>query len=279
MNSTFDKILEVQKASWNKSSYGWKKWDDTVMHFLQPVGDTMISMLHIQDGDNILDVATGTGEPGLTMASRFPQSKITGTDLSEEMLVVARENGSSRKLGNFETVCCDASDLPFPENYFDAITCRCGHMFFPDMEGAMDELMRVLKPGGRISAAVWSKPELNPWISTAMQVIISKMNLSQPAPGNPGLFRCAPDGYMHDLFIKSRLKDITEVHVKGQLDCTSADMYWNFISDCASPAAFKSASDEIKKEIKNLAFEKIGINNPEEKISLGSNAIVISGSK
>src|SRR6476659_2656171 len=103
MEDQLKKIREVQKDAWNKSSVGWKKWDSRVMTFLGPMSDEMIHMMNIEDHYNILDVATGTGEPGLTIASLLKNGKVTGTDLSEKMLEVANENAANRGFTNFET--------------------------------------------------------------------------------------------------------------------------------------------------------------------------------
>src|SRR5688572_20289665 len=122
MNHQHEKIREVQKEAWNKSSHGWKKWDHVMMSFLRPVSDEMIRMLEVNEDATVLDVATGTGEPGLTIASKLVRGNVIGTDLSEEMLKVAEHNAVVREITNFQTICCEESDLPFEDDSFDAIS-------------------------------------------------------------------------------------------------------------------------------------------------------------
>src|ERR1043165_5465564 len=172
MEQQLQKIREVQKDAWNKSSVGWKKWDSMFMGFLKPMSDEMIQMMNIEDDDHILDVATGTGEPGLTIASLLKNGKVTGTDLSEKMLEVASENAVNRGIANFETICCDVSSLPFENDTFHAVSCRLGFMLFPDMQFALQEMIHVLKNGGHIVAAVWSTPEKNFWVANSMETMI-----------------------------------------------------------------------------------------------------------
>ena len=100
MDSHLEKIREVQKEAWNKSSAGWKKWDEMMMTLLKPVTAEIIHMLRLRDDDMVMDVATGTGEPGLTIASMLKQGKVTGTDLAESMLAVAEESGTSTEMMN-----------------------------------------------------------------------------------------------------------------------------------------------------------------------------------
>src|SRR4030095_6310566 len=172
MDSQLEKIREVQREAWNKSSSGWKKWDDMMMNFLKPMNSEMIQMLNIKANDVILDVATGTGEPGLTIASILKSGKVVATDLAEEMLSVAKEKADNRSIKNFETVCCDVSSLPFEDNTFDSISCRLGIMFFPDIQMSLQEMVRGLKPGGRLVISAWDIQEKNFWINVSMEKMI-----------------------------------------------------------------------------------------------------------
>ena len=76
MDSHLEKLREVQKEAWNKSSVGWKKWDEVMMTFLSPMTVEIIHMLCFRDDDMVMDAATGTGEPGLTIASMLKREKL-----------------------------------------------------------------------------------------------------------------------------------------------------------------------------------------------------------
>ncbi len=179
MDQQLEEIREQQKASWNKFSPGWKKWDDLTMDFLKPMGDEIIRLLKPINNEVILDVAGGTGEPGLTIASMLKDGKVSITDLAENMLEIARENATQRGIKNIEIRACDVCELPFDDNTFDAISCRKGFMFFPDMLLAAKEMARVLKPGGRIAASVWNIPEKNFWVTAIMGTISRNIELPQ----------------------------------------------------------------------------------------------------
>ncbi len=129
-----------------------------------------------------------------------------------------RENAEKRGIKNVEFKACDVFELPFEDNTCDAISCRFGFMFFPDMLLAAKEMARVLKPGGRISTAVWNVPENNFWITALIVAINKNMELSTPPPGSPGMFRCAKEGLMIDLFSKAGLKNISQNEVVGKLN-------------------------------------------------------------
>ena len=100
------------------------------MDFLKPFGDEIIQQLNLKGTDVVLDVAAGTGEPGLTIASKLKKGKVVITDLADDMLVIANENATKAGINNVEFKVCDVCELPFADNTFDAISCRIGFMFF-----------------------------------------------------------------------------------------------------------------------------------------------------
>ncbi|MCB0630587.1 MAG: methyltransferase domain-containing protein, partial [Lewinella sp.] len=184
-------IRDKQKNSWNTFSPGWKKWDDFTMRFLHAQGERIIEHLKLKPEDRVLDIAAGTGEPGLTIASIVHRGSVTAVDLSEGMLQIARENADSKAISNFQTLVADACELPFEDNSFDAVSCRLGFMFFPDMELAAREMIRVLKPGGKLATTVWGEPAKNLWITAVVGAIKNYTDFPAPPPGDPGMFRCA----------------------------------------------------------------------------------------
>jgi len=278
MEAQLEKIREVQREAWNKSSSGWKKWDDMMMNFLKPMNVEMIQMLRINDTDFILDVATGTGEPGLTIATELKNGKVVGVDLAEEMLLVAKEKAAIRGIINFETVCCDVSALPFDDNTFDAISCRLGIMFFPDIQLALGEMVRVLKPGGRLVISAWDIQEKNFWINASMETMISSLGLKPPV-GAPGLFRCSQEGFMADQMRKAGLKNILEKSLAVELECGTIENYWSFITEVASPTAFKNADHTMKEKIKEEVLHKVNQKCPGGNIEMASCSIIICGQK
>jgi ubiquinone/menaquinone biosynthesis C-methylase UbiE len=115
-------IRDQQKASWNAFSPGWKKWDALTMGFLKVQGEEIINALELSPDDKVLDIATGTGEPGLTMASIVERGSVTGVYLSEKILEIAQQKADNQGLVNFSTKTADISQLPFDDSTFDAVS-------------------------------------------------------------------------------------------------------------------------------------------------------------
>jgi len=281
MEQQLEQIREQQKASWNKFSSGWKKWDAVTMDFLKPMGDEIIRLLHPEKEAMVLDIAAGTGEPGLTIAAMLNGGKVIITDLAEDMLKIARENAEKRGIKNIETVACDVCELPFADNSFDAISCRFGFMFFPDMLLAAKEMVRVLKPGGSIATSVWNVPEKNFWVTVTMGAINKNMDLPAPPPGSPGIFRCAKDGFMTDLFLQAGLKNIVQKEVAGKLHSETADEYWSMMTEVAAPvvAALNNADEATREKIKTEVYQALNEKYPDGNIVIDSGALVIYGEK
>ncbi|HET9137570.1 MAG TPA: methyltransferase domain-containing protein, partial [Candidatus Kapabacteria bacterium] len=120
MNAHLTEIRDKQKDTWNSFSGGWKKWDEMTMNILRPWGDGIIEKLSLNSDDQVLDIAAGTGEPGLSIAAMVGNGKVVITDLAEGMLATARAKTELFGLKNVELLPCDVSDLPFEDNSFDA---------------------------------------------------------------------------------------------------------------------------------------------------------------
>lgn len=281
MEQQLIEIREQQKATWNRFSPGWKKWDELSMEFLQPMGDAIIKQLNLNDNHSVLDIAAGTGEPGLTIAHVVKNGKVVITDLANDMLAVARQKAIDRRITNVEFAVCDVCELPFAENSFDAISCRFGFMFFPDMLLAATEMYRVLRPGGKISTTVWNGPENNFWVTATMGPVNKNMQLTPPPPGSPGIFRCAAEGMIADLFAQVGLKNISQQQVTSYMKCGTVDNYWNFTTDVVAPvvAALAKADDATKKKIKEDVYHAVNQKFPDGNVIISSSATVITAEK
>jgi ubiquinone/menaquinone biosynthesis C-methylase UbiE len=281
MELQLEQIREQQKESWNKFSSGWKKWDKKTMEFIKPMGDEIIRLLKPNGKDMVLDIASGTGEPGLTIASMLNGGKVMLTDLAENMLAIAKENADARGIKNIETRVGDVCELPFADNTFDAVSCRFGFMFFPDMLTAAKEMARVLKPGGRIATAVWNGPEKNFWVTVTMGTINKNMELPAPPPGAPGMFRCAKDGFISDLFSQAGLKNIVQKEVTGKLNSETADIYWSMMNEVAAPvvAALSKADDATRNKIKTEVYQALHQKFPDGNVVFDASSLVIYGEK
>jgi SAM-dependent methyltransferase len=114
-------------------------------------GPVLCEVARVQRGDHVLDVACGTGALALAALARVgPEGKVVGLDANAGMLSVARRNSASIA---WHEGCAEA--LPFADREFTVVASQFGIMFFEDRVQALREMMRVLRPGGRLAVAVW----------------------------------------------------------------------------------------------------------------------------
>ena len=110
----------------------------------------------------VLDIATGTGDLAIQIA-KSTQAQITGFDLSAGMLEVGRKKVTKEKLDDrIEMIQGDAENMPFENNSFDVITVAFGVRNFENLKKGLDEIYRVLKPGGKFIILEFSQPESFP---------------------------------------------------------------------------------------------------------------------
>ncbi len=276
-----DETRDVQRATWAGLSAGWEKWDSVIMEQLGPVGAAMIEHLDIGEDQQHLDIATGTGEPGLTIAKLSPNGRVVLTDLVAEMLDIAERRAVAQGIANIETKVCSADDLPFDDATFDSVSVRFGYMFVPDVAKATAEFARVLKPGGRLCSSVWIKPEANPWTAIAMEAIATETVVVPPDRDGPSMFRCAAPGYVSALYEGAGLRDVVEWDVDVELVTRSPEQYWEMISEHVSlaVAALQHVDEPARERIRAHAVDKVRVFEQHGEVRVPGLARCIAGTR
>ena len=144
-------------------------WYDFLNHFLSLGVDLYwrrktIASLQQNPPAEILDVATGTADLAIEAARQFPAARITGIDISNEMLEVGRKKLTEKKLDKRITLLSgDSENIAFPDNSFDAVTVAFGVRNYEDLSKGLVEMQRVLRPGGSLAVLEFSKPTVFPF--------------------------------------------------------------------------------------------------------------------
>ena len=281
LSPSVDEIRDGQRATWAGLSTGWEKWDSVIMEQLGPVGAAIIERLDIAEDHRHLDIAAGTGEPGLSIARLAPKGRVVLTDLAPEMLEIAVRRAGAQGIANIETTVCSADDLPFDDATFDSVSVRFGYMFFPDVARATGEFARVLEPGGRLCSSVWVEPEQNPWTAIAMQAIATEAVLPPPDPEAPNMYRCAAPGYLTALYEAAGLRDIAEWDVEVELVTRSPAEYWEMISEHVSlaVAALQQVDEPARERIRATAVASVSAFEQDGAVRVPGLARCVVGTK
>ena len=230
----------------------------------------------------VLDLASGTGEPAITLATRVgPEGSVTALDLSQDLLDIAEKRAHSRGLKNFSTQQGDAHSLPFPDDNFDLGTSRFGVMFFRDPRKALGELRRVLRPGARACFLAWGRFDQPYWSST-MGVVHRHVGGALLPPEGPNPFRFAQQGSLSGTLRLSGFGSVEEQTVTLPWAWPGPpDEVWQQMKAVAVP--FRPLLDRVPAErwpeIDAEVSREVARYFEGEKISFGAEVIRASGRK
>jgi ubiquinone/menaquinone biosynthesis C-methylase UbiE len=205
-------MTQPADTSWG-SSYrliAADKWKSKSAAMGRSVTEGLVEYARARPGMQVVDLASGTGEPAITLAGIVgSQGHVTASDLSSELLEIASDRARKRGLNNITFQQADAHALPFADKAFDLATCRFGIMFFKDVNHALRELARVLKPGARACFAAWGPFEQPYWQAT-MGVVVKYVGGPVIPQGGSDPFRFARPGSLSHLLRDTGFADVEE---------------------------------------------------------------------
>ena len=248
-----------------------------------PVTEALVEEGQIGSGQSVLDIATGPGEPALTMASLVgPQGKIFGVDPIPEMIAAARREASRLELRNVQFDVASADHLPFPANTFDAVVSRFGVMFFPSPLDAVREMLRVLKPGQKLILAVWHFAERNPFHCSLSRVVDRYVDSPPPEPDALDTFRFAAPDKLREILNEAAVTAPTERLLQFTIDVPmSVEDYWALRLEMSAKLREKISMlpQEQMTELTSQALESIREYSTDRGIRFPAEVLIVSGAK
>ncbi len=198
-------------AGWEESSQYWNKHQVAIERMFSPLTSALIDAAHISEGQHVLDIGGGTGQPSLSITEIVgDDGSVTYTDPSAGMVETTRTEAHRRGLTNIHFYQAAAENLPFESDRFDIAVGRLSVMFFPDVPAGLREVGRVMKPGGRVSFLVWGSKEANPFFTSVTEVL-DRFVASEPEDEDaPGAFRFSKPGKLSKQFADAGLTEMGE---------------------------------------------------------------------
>lgn len=273
----------VTLEQWRETAAYWAKHRHTIRTMFAPLTRALIEQAGIVQGQTVLDVAGGAGEPSLTIAETVgPQGSVMCTDPVAEMVEVAEAEALSRGLKNVQFRQCTSDPLPFSNDSFDATVSRLGVMFFPDPLTGLREMLRVTKPGGRLALIVWAKSELNPFTYLITETVSRHVEIPPVDPNAPGAFRFAEPGKLARILTDAGAIDVEERVIKFDIAAPiSPEEFWTMRSEISEILRGKlmNLSNEQKGQIAAEVQQEVREFFPDGHMKFPAQMIIVTGRK
>lgn len=251
------KYKVTTREQWQAAAEAWHRWGPTLSRWLGPVTERMLDLARVGPGSRVLDVAAGAGEQTLTAARRVgPEGRVLATDISPRILEFAAQEARRAGLANVETRAMDGEALELPDASFDVVISRVGLIYFPDQQRALGEMRRVLVPGGRVAAIVYSTAANNEFFSVPVSIIRRRAELGPPLPGQPGPFSLGGPGVLEEAFRKAGFRDVQASLVPSPLRMPKAADCLRFAQE--SFGALHQMLASLDASAQRAAWDEIG---------------------
>lgn len=227
---------EDVRRRWRDSAYYWNKHRNVIEQLFAPATQALIQKAEIARGDEILDVAGGMGEPSLSIADKYGDTvALTFTDIIWEMIEASGNEAKKRNYDWIRFCRCSGDQLPFIDQCFNVIVSRFGIMFFQDPQKSLKDMLRVLKPGGHLSIAVWHQRKNNPVHEIFMDAVEQLISTDTVPPDAPDAFRYADEGKLTGLVRNAGFANVREhivdISMETEITFESFFEYRSEISD------------------------------------------------
>jgi ubiquinone/menaquinone biosynthesis C-methylase UbiE len=312
-SSSFDseQYKNNQRKSWDMVAEGWQKWWKTFEKDAQKVNERLVELAEIKQGDKVLDIATGIGEPAITAARKVGiKGHVVATDISPQMLKISKQRAvyfGLQDIVEFKEIDAERIDidlqplLPLQQQLssFNAVLCRWGLMFVPNLTSTLKSIYKILSSGGKIAAAVWSEPTKVPKLYAAIDFVTRYVGISfSTITENHSStfakilspFSLANINIVKDALVEVGFKDINIEYLNVVFEFASANDYVRFAKEIIAPIQDILANEtedrreeiwkalEVEVERKYVSFNNNNIGHSRS-IKMDNEAICITGRK
>lgn len=230
-----------QRRQWDRVAAGWEKWWQTIEDGAHHINDRLVDLAQLPPGGRVLDIATGIGEPALSAAKRVGSAgRVVATDISKQMLEIARIRARTSGLTNVEFLEADAERLDFPDRSFDAILCRWGITSLPNYSNLLSRIKRMLTPDGSFATSVWDEASRSPLTGIAISVA---QEMFDSAPPRPDSTHEVPEESLESVMIRAGFTDVRAEKLTVTLELASTEAFTQYIAD-VSPIVATLISDQ-----------------------------------
>jgi ubiquinone/menaquinone biosynthesis C-methylase UbiE len=275
-------VREAMRREWTAAAPGWRKWRAQFALQSRAVTELMLQAAHLRPGATVLDLASGSGEPAISLAEEVNATgHVVATDLVPAMLSGLRDVIASVKFHNLWVAGAEADALPFANAIFDCATCRFGLMFFPNPESAMGEIRRVLRPGGRAVFAVWGEAARNTF-QTVTTGVLKRFATPHAGSAASDPFKFQERGSVSSVLERSGFFGIDEHH--HEIPWTwlgTPETFWEFNTEMrvSFRTLFEGLSPDQRETAKRDVLTEVARYYDGRQIDLQAYVVIVSATR
>lgn len=256
---------------------GVSGYDRFVGRWSRLYAPALLAAAKIAAGQRVLDVATGTGEAALAAGSCVgPSGVVLGVDISLAMLDVARAKAAGEPI---RVIAMDGQALACWDRAFDAVICQLGLMLFPNVRQGLEELGRVLRPGGRLGVCVWSAPERVPMFGILKEALLRHEPAQRNVLEQP--YSLADAHRLAGLLTAAGFRDVCVAREVREIVYASFKEYWDPVEAGAGRSGQiylglpEGARSAVREEVRQCLsqFESGG------RLEMEAEALIASGTR
>lgn len=237
---------------WDRAAQGWHRWIPSINNWLKDATEIMLDQAGVDEGGRVIDIAAGDGGQSVLAAQRVGSSgEVLATDIAPEFVKLANAVASNMNLTQLSAEVMDAESLDVPDEHYDAVISRLGLMYLPNLQKGLSEIKRVLRPGGRVAAIVFTTAEKTPFFSMPVRMIRERRGLPPPEPGQPGPFSLGSPGVLVQNLVDAGFQDAQEQVIEAPLRFASAAecVRWRQEASGTMQQMLSGLDDREKEEI------------------------------
>jgi SAM-dependent methyltransferase len=239
MSTAAQEILAIAEAI----APTWERRRAEVEAATAEVREWMVRKVAARPGDVVLELAAGVGDTGFDAAAIVGEHGcVISSDFSPAMLAAARRRGAERGIANAEFRLLDAEQIELDTDSVDGVLCRFGYMLMPDPARALAETRRVLRPGGRLTLAVWTAMERNPFFAIIGGSMARHGHLPADAPAETPAFAMANPEDTAAMLEAAGFSEIETDEVPVTFTVPDAEGYVSLIADTSGPLGLAVAA-------------------------------------
>jgi ubiquinone/menaquinone biosynthesis C-methylase UbiE len=263
----------VQRYGWDLAVEPYERYWLPVLRFCS---ERVLELAAVQQGESVLDIATGTGVAAFLAADIVgPEGRVVATDISEGMVARAAAHARERGLEQMTFQRLDAEQLTLPDNSFDVGLCVLGLMYPADPQQAINEMYRVLKPGGRAVACVWGRRDRCGW-----REVFPIVDAHVESHVCPLFFALGAEGALRYSFQAAGFAHLQEERLERVLNWPTADEALGAIFPGGPVAlAYSRFSEDVRRTVEDEYLASIEAHRTAAGFEVPGELVFVRGAK